>query len=880
MPTRTETLQAQCRALVPGQAGTFSEDLVAALRALSGRPDGMLSELLAAYNGLEKLLQDGLPATAAPPVNTALPTITGIAGLGELLSVSAGSWTGSPAPTISFQWLRNGGVIAGATLSSYLTAFPADNGASITCRVTASNASGTAQVLTANTIALPTWTAPVNTAVPSLTRTAGTLAIAASVGLWTGSPAPTFSYQWFRNGVAIPGATAPTFTAALTADSGASITCQVTASNAAGSAAATSAATVLPAWGPPTVVTAPQATLTAGTSQLAVTSNWTAGAAVLSGSPLTVVNAAAIGGAAMGLVTGQSYSFSVNFTKTSGSGLATIRVSTGPTAATEGGNQQAFSGDRGVGARTFSGTITATGPAFVIAAHDAVFTGSIDSVTLTPIPSLTYQWRRNSSPVSGATNPTYTIPDADSSTVWDVQVTAGTGGLTATAQATSPAIFVGIVDRLATAPAAVVGLRRVAAAYTGPLLRLRRSVDGAEADILAAVAGQLDTAAVLAHMYSGATALLGDTTGYGTGGSTVTANTPSAGFLRIVEDTSNGVHRIQKSLAGTLAAGAPVRFAAVVQRTAGTGRDVALELFSGSISLLVAFRLDTATTQVLTSTGATAVTATVQNLTSFGWLCEVTFTPSAALTNPLALVSLLPAGGSGDNRPYLGNGVSALTLSAPALYTNFPAELGGTVATLYDQIATAHLTPAAAANAPILVESGALVQEGGGPTLRFAGAQDLVATVSVDATALSTVCTFTNTYASPNACISAGNPDRVALYRLGESNIRCGPASTTGGMADYSGTVAANVPRVYYAAGGAFAVFADENNTAMTKIVDTALGSFSNVFCLGSRRVGGASPLYLTGNIREALLFPTDVSAADRARLARNQGNFYNITVA
>ena len=61
MPTLTEALHAQCRALITPQEGMFTEDLLAALRVLSGTTDNQLSELLSQYGGLQNLLINGLP---------------------------------------------------------------------------------------------------------------------------------------------------------------------------------------------------------------------------------------------------------------------------------------------------------------------------------------------------------------------------------------------------------------------------------------------------------------------------------------------------------------------------------------------------------------------------------------------------------------------------------------------------------------------------------------------------------------------------------------------------------------------------------------------------------------------------------------------------
>ncbi|HEX4186986.1 MAG TPA: hypothetical protein VHY83_03710, partial [Solirubrobacteraceae bacterium] len=42
--------------------------------------------------------------TAILPVNTALPTISGLLKLGSLLSATTGTWTGTPTITYSYQW--------------------------------------------------------------------------------------------------------------------------------------------------------------------------------------------------------------------------------------------------------------------------------------------------------------------------------------------------------------------------------------------------------------------------------------------------------------------------------------------------------------------------------------------------------------------------------------------------------------------------------------------------------------------------------------------------------------------------------------------------------------------------------------------------------
>ena len=87
----------------------------------------------------------GIGAAGAAPVNVVAPVISvpGAFLIGETASCTTGTWTGSPAPTFTFQWQRAGGDIVGETASTYTPLVAADMGADITCDVTATNAAGT-----------------------------------------------------------------------------------------------------------------------------------------------------------------------------------------------------------------------------------------------------------------------------------------------------------------------------------------------------------------------------------------------------------------------------------------------------------------------------------------------------------------------------------------------------------------------------------------------------------------------------------------------------------------------------------------------------------------------------------------------------------------
>jgi hypothetical protein len=79
----------------------------------------------------------------APPANTALPVISGTAEVGQILTCSQGTWSGGTPQTFAFEWRRDGAAIAGATSANYTVSVD-DAGHALTCRVTATNAAGSA----------------------------------------------------------------------------------------------------------------------------------------------------------------------------------------------------------------------------------------------------------------------------------------------------------------------------------------------------------------------------------------------------------------------------------------------------------------------------------------------------------------------------------------------------------------------------------------------------------------------------------------------------------------------------------------------------------------------------------------------------------------
>jgi hypothetical protein len=93
-----------------------------------------------------------LTAQTAPPANTAPPRVTGPTTAGGTLSCSRGSWKNNPT-AYAYQWYRNGTLLAGFTASTYKLG-TLDEGTTLTCVVTASNAGGQASAQS-NAVKIP-----------------------------------------------------------------------------------------------------------------------------------------------------------------------------------------------------------------------------------------------------------------------------------------------------------------------------------------------------------------------------------------------------------------------------------------------------------------------------------------------------------------------------------------------------------------------------------------------------------------------------------------------------------------------------------------------------------------------------------------------------
>jgi hypothetical protein len=311
--------------------------------------------------------------------------------------------------TITYQWKKNGSPIGGATYAAYTTppTIASDNGAQFTVVVTDSTGSS---MNTAATLSVTTAPVPpsITTQPANQTVTAGqsaTFSVAA-----TGTA--TLTYLWKKNGVVIGGATSAAYTtpATVASDSGASFS--VTVANNTGSISSSSATLTVNL--PPTITAQPASqTVTGGQ-----TATFTVAA---SGTPTLAYqwfkNGAAIGGATSASYTtpattgsDNGASFSATVTSAWGnatSNAATLTVNVPPSITSQPANQTVNVGQTATFAVNASGTAT-----------------------------LTYQWKKNGTVVSGATSASYTTPvtaSSDSGSSFTVTVTNGSGNVTSNA---------------------------------------------------------------------------------------------------------------------------------------------------------------------------------------------------------------------------------------------------------------------------------------------------------------------------------------------------------------------------------------------------------------------------------------------------------------
>jgi hypothetical protein len=177
---------------------------------------------------------------ASAPVNTLIPSVSGTDYVGDLLTTTDGTWTGTPT-SFSYQWKR-GATNIGTNANTY-TLVIADANTNITCVVTATNASGSTPA-TSNIFLTLGLFAPANinppTIDPFLVYSVGeTLVLQAGSNTWDGNEVPVLTYQWYNNNGVISSATSDTYLTVVQ-DQFLSVYVEVTATNSQGASSISS----------------------------------------------------------------------------------------------------------------------------------------------------------------------------------------------------------------------------------------------------------------------------------------------------------------------------------------------------------------------------------------------------------------------------------------------------------------------------------------------------------------------------------------------------------------------------------------------------------------------------------------------------------------
>lgn len=140
---------------------------------------------------------------SSEPINTALPTISGLIAVDEVLTATQGTFAAFPAPTYTQQWqscsstdITTCAPIAGATSLTY-TIKEGDVGRYFRIMVTAANNLGVKGSPSALTSVAIKTALPANTIAPSISGAAiDRQTLTLSIGTWSGVPTPTVASQW------------------------------------------------------------------------------------------------------------------------------------------------------------------------------------------------------------------------------------------------------------------------------------------------------------------------------------------------------------------------------------------------------------------------------------------------------------------------------------------------------------------------------------------------------------------------------------------------------------------------------------------------------------------------------------------------------------
>lgn len=362
----------------------------------------------------------------APMVNTALPVVSGTARTGLTLTAATGTWTPSGA-SFAYQWLRDGAAITGATAPSY-TLVSADFAHVVTVRVTAAKTGvASASAISANTAAVAAGSF---TAAPTPTIS-GDLSVGSTLtakpGTW-GPGTVTLTYQWYRSGTAISGATATTYKL-TSAELGRAMTVRVTGSETGFTAVnkvSSATAAVLKGF-----TSAPTPTIS-GTAKVNLT--LTAKPGTWGPGTVTLKYQWYRSGAAISGATASTY----KLTGTDYKAVITVRVT-----GSEAGYLTLTKASAGTAAVAV-GTLTAAPTPTVAGTAKVGYTLTAKPGTWSPAPvTLSYQWYRSGTAISTAHSATYKLTSTDKGKRITVKVTGTKVGYTTVARISAATAAVG-----------------------------------------------------------------------------------------------------------------------------------------------------------------------------------------------------------------------------------------------------------------------------------------------------------------------------------------------------------------------------------------------------------------------------------------------------
>jgi len=374
-------------------SGNISGSATATLTIVSAQPADEGSYTVTVSNAVPSsvtstaaTLTVNTPATISTPPTSQSTYV----GTSAIFSVVA---AGKPT-TFTYQWIKGATDITSATNASYTVTNPQLSDSGTTYSVRVSNGIGTA--VTSNAATLTVNLAPVAASITTQPTTLQTVLVGANVSFTvvaTGVPS-TFTYQWKKGGTAINGATTDTLQlSSVTANDAGSYT--VTVSNTVGTPV-TSGAAVLVVNVPPAISAQPQgATVTKGaTVTFSVTATgtgpftyqWMKGALVVADGTATGATISGSSTATLTIANAQPGNAGAYRVTVSGAGTpatstdAMLTVQYTPVIDTQPTNQS---------------TIVGTPVTFAVAASG--------------VPAPSFQWKKGTNNISGATNASYTI---------------------------------------------------------------------------------------------------------------------------------------------------------------------------------------------------------------------------------------------------------------------------------------------------------------------------------------------------------------------------------------------------------------------------------------------------------------------------------------